>query len=107
MRVGGLDIDAVCALSVREAQEFLARLGPEADDGGAGARVVSELERRLRYLADVGLDYLTLGRRVLHPVRGRGAADRAGLRPRAPRWWGRCTSSTSRRSASIPATPTA
>ncbi len=62
VRVGGLDIDAVCALSVREAREFLARLGPEADDGGAGARVVAELERRLRYLADVGLDYLTLGR---------------------------------------------
>jgi excinuclease ABC subunit A len=62
VRVGGLDIDAVCALSVREAREFLSRLGTEADDGGAGARVISELERRLRYLADVGLDYLTLGR---------------------------------------------
>jgi excinuclease ABC subunit A len=62
VQVGGLDIDAVCALSVREAREFLARVGPEADDGGAGSRVLSELERRLRYLSEVGLEYLTLGR---------------------------------------------
>ena len=71
VRVGGLDIDAVCALSVREALAFLARAGKDADDAGgapgvangdAAARVLSELRRRLRYLADVGLDYLTLGR---------------------------------------------
>jgi excinuclease ABC subunit A len=62
VRVGDKDIDQVCALSVREAREFLARLPAEGESAAATARVVAELERRLRYLADVGLDYLTLGR---------------------------------------------
>jgi excinuclease ABC subunit A len=62
VRVGDRDIDEVCALSVREARDFLARLPADGESAAAVARVVSELERRLRYLADVGLDYLTLGR---------------------------------------------
>ena len=62
VKVGGRDIDAVCALSVREAREFLAGLSFEGEEASAAARIVGELERRLRYLADVGLDYLTLGR---------------------------------------------
>ena len=62
VRVGGLDIDAACALSVRDARAFLAGLAFEGEEAAAAARIVSELERRLRYLADVGLDYLTLGR---------------------------------------------
>src|SRR5688572_16511358 len=62
VRVNDRDIDSVCALSIREARTFLASVPAEADDGGAAARIVTELERRLRFLADVGLDYLTLGR---------------------------------------------
>ncbi len=62
VRVGGLDIDAVCALSVREALAFVARVGAEAEDSVSTDRVLPELQRRLRYLSEVGLDYLTLGR---------------------------------------------
>jgi excinuclease ABC subunit A len=62
VKVGGRDIDQVCGLSVREAREYLAGLAFEGDEAAAAARIVGELERRLRYLADVGLDYLTLGR---------------------------------------------
>jgi excinuclease ABC subunit A len=62
VKVGGRDIDEVCALSVREARDFMSALAFEGEEGAAAARIVGELERRLRYLADVGLDYLTLGR---------------------------------------------
>ena len=62
VKVADRDIDQVCALSVREARDFIAALSFEGEEGAAAARIVGELERRLRYLADVGLDYLTLGR---------------------------------------------
>ncbi|HUG53798.1 MAG TPA: excinuclease ABC subunit UvrA [Vicinamibacteria bacterium] len=62
VHVGGLGIDAVCALSVRDALAFLASLPLEEADRVVAAKVVSELTRRLKYLTAVGLDYLTLDR---------------------------------------------
>ena len=62
VKVADRDIDEVCALSVLEARDFIASLAFEGEEGAAAARIVAELERRLRYLSDVGLDYLALGR---------------------------------------------
>ena len=62
VRVNDQDIDSVCGLSVLDARAFVASVAADTDGSGAAARIVTELERRLRYLADVGLDYLTLGR---------------------------------------------
>jgi len=62
VQVGGKSIDAICALSVREALSFLADLRFEEADGTVAAKVLFELRRRLQYLTDVGLDYLTLDR---------------------------------------------
>src|SRR4029079_17980320 len=60
--VGGRGIDAICALSVREAFAFLSDLAFEETDRTVAAKVLFELKRRLSYLTDVGLDYLTLDR---------------------------------------------
>ncbi len=59
---GERSIAEVCALSVAEASEFLdgLRLGPrEAMIAGA---VLKEIQARLHFLLDVGLDYLSLDR---------------------------------------------
>jgi excinuclease ABC subunit A len=62
VRVGGRTIDAVSALTVREAQQFFANLQLTEKEGAVAEKVLREIRRRLSFLADVGLDYLTLDR---------------------------------------------
>src|SRR5262245_48590253 len=62
VRVGGIDIDALCKLSVREARAFFAELRLEEAESALAGRILREIARRLSFLADVGLDYLTLNR---------------------------------------------
>jgi excinuclease ABC subunit A len=60
--VGGLNIDALSRLSVHEARAFLSQLSFSASESPIASPVLAELERRLGFLCDVGLDYLTLDR---------------------------------------------
>ena len=62
VRVGGLTIDAVSALTVREAQQFFAALQLSEKEAAVADKVLKEIRRRLAFLSDVGLDYLTLDR---------------------------------------------
>jgi excinuclease ABC subunit A len=62
VRVGGRNLHQVCGLSVREAREFLAGLTLDDHETRVAGPVRGELDRRLRFLEDVGLDYLTLDR---------------------------------------------
>jgi excinuclease ABC subunit A len=62
VQLGGRTIDAVSALTVREAQEFFARLELSAKDAAVADKVLREIKRRLTFLSDVGLDYLSLDR---------------------------------------------
>jgi excinuclease ABC subunit A len=62
VRVGGLTIDAVSALTVRDAQQFFANLQLSEKDAAVADKVLREIRRRLAFLSDVGLDYLTLDR---------------------------------------------
>ncbi len=52
----------VCALPVDEASRFLADLDMSLRERQIGERVLKEISERLRFLLDVGLDYLTLDR---------------------------------------------
>jgi excinuclease ABC subunit A len=61
-RVGGRNIDEVCRLSVKEARTYLSELALSGAERLVSAPVISELLRRLGFLCDVGLDYLTLDR---------------------------------------------
>lgn len=60
--IGGLSIAAVCNLSIREARTFL--LEADLDERGRqiAVQVLKEIDARLGFLLDVGLDYLTMAR---------------------------------------------
>jgi excinuclease ABC subunit A len=62
VRVGERTIDAVSALTVRNAQAFFTDLQLSEKDAAVAEKVLREIRRRLSFLADVGLDYLTLDR---------------------------------------------
>jgi len=62
-RLGGLDIAAINRLSIGDAARVFADLAAQQGPAEAVAQLVlRELQSRLRYLVDVGLEYLTLDR---------------------------------------------
>ncbi len=60
--VGGRNIADACALSIEEAERFFAGLDLTPREQIIAQRVLKEVRVRLRFLLDVGLDYLTLDR---------------------------------------------
>jgi excinuclease ABC subunit A len=60
--VGEKSIVDITRYSVRGALEFLDALKLSAQEGKIAGEVLKEIRERLRFLADVGLDYLTLDR---------------------------------------------
>ncbi|WP_188079100.1 excinuclease ABC subunit UvrA [Actinotalea subterranea] len=62
VRVGGLSIAEVCALPLREARDFLGHLELGERERAIAVQVLKEIEARLGFLLDVGLDYLALDR---------------------------------------------
>lgn len=61
-RVGGKSIVDFTRLSVRDALAFIDGLGLSETERVVAGEVLKEIRERLRFLADVGLDYLTLDR---------------------------------------------
>jgi excinuclease ABC subunit A len=60
--VGGKNIAEVCDMSIGESAKFLAALELSERDRLIAERVTKEVNARLGFLLDVGLDYLTLSR---------------------------------------------
>jgi excinuclease ABC subunit A len=60
--LGGKSIAEVCAQSVGECAEFLGALTLNDRQAMIAERVLKEINARLRFLVDVGLDYLSLDR---------------------------------------------
>ncbi len=60
--VGGLSIDEYCRLSVEQAIEFIDGLKLGEREAYIARQLLKEIRSRLLFLADVGLDYLTLNR---------------------------------------------
>jgi excinuclease ABC subunit A len=77
VRVSGETIDRVAALTVREAQEFFTNLALTEKETAIAEKVLKEVRKRLSFLSDVGLDYLTLDR--LSSTLSGGEAQRINL----------------------------
>ncbi len=56
------NLPAITAMPVAAAQRFFAALEIEGRRGEIAARILKEVEERLQFLVNVGLDYLTLAR---------------------------------------------
>jgi excinuclease ABC subunit A len=77
VRVAGRTIDEVSALTVRDAHRFFSRLELGAQELEVADKVLREIRRRLSFLRDVGLDYLSLDR--LSSTLSGGEAQRINL----------------------------
>ncbi|MGI8526759.1 MAG: excinuclease ABC subunit UvrA [Pseudolabrys sp.] len=64
VKIGAKNISEVAELSVRKAGEWFTELPAQlnAKQNEIGVRVLKEIRDRLKFLVDVGLDYLTLAR---------------------------------------------
>lgn len=62
IRVGGKNIFEIVRMTVGETHEFFRTLELSAFDLDVGRRILDELRKRLKYLVDVGIGYLTLDR---------------------------------------------
>jgi excinuclease ABC subunit A len=62
--VGDKSLPALAALAIGDAHRFVDGLQLSGWRGEIAARIVKEIRERLKFLIDVGLDYLTLGRKA-------------------------------------------
>ena len=60
--VGDKNISEICELSISECAEFLKSISLNAREAQIAERVMKEVNARLGFLLDVGLDYLSLAR---------------------------------------------
>jgi len=60
--VGQRTLHEICALSIKDAAAFFDSLQLSAEQTAVADRILFEVRRRLRFLVEVGLDYLTLDR---------------------------------------------
>ena len=62
MTMGGKNIAEVTEMSIEKLQHFLEKLELTKQQNLIGGQILKEIRARIRFLMDVGLDYLTLGR---------------------------------------------
>lgn len=62
VRIADHHIGAVCELTTTDAREFFDTLTLNRHEEAVAGRILKEIRKRLRYLVEVGLDYLTLDR---------------------------------------------
>jgi excinuclease ABC subunit A len=77
VRVAGRTIDRVSALTVQQAHVFFSGLELSEKEQTIADKVLKEIQRRLSFLSDVGLDYLSLDR--LSSTLSGGEAQRINL----------------------------
>ena len=77
VKIGGLNITEFTALSITRASNFFNQAKLKAKEREIGKVIIKEIEARLKFLLDVGLDYLSLDRRA-HTLSG-GESQRIRL----------------------------
>ncbi len=77
VQVAGHHIGELCELTTRDAQKFFDEFTLTPHEENIAGRVLEEIQKRLKYLVEVGLDYLTLDR-LSHTLSG-GESQRINL----------------------------
>jgi excinuclease ABC subunit A len=62
VKVGGKTLPAICAMTVAEASDFFRKLQLSTSELEIAERLLQEVRDRLRFLEEVGLEYVTLDR---------------------------------------------
>ena len=62
VRLSGKSITEVCAMTVAQARQFIDSLALSVEQAAIAGRILEEIRQRLRFLDEVGLDYLSLDR---------------------------------------------
>ncbi|GIR60451.1 MAG: hypothetical protein CM15mP65_30320 [Crocinitomicaceae bacterium] len=62
VKVDGKSISEINALSIKDALLFFNSISLEKEEFQIANRLITEIKSRLKYLSDVGLNYLTLSR---------------------------------------------
>jgi excinuclease ABC subunit A len=62
IRVGGKNVAQIVQLNIAEALEFFDRLTLSPEESAIAEKILIEIRQRLKFLNDVGLEYLTLDR---------------------------------------------
>jgi excinuclease ABC subunit A len=62
VKIDGKNICEVCAMTVEDAAKFFASVQLSVEEADIAERLLQEIQERLRFLNDVGLEYLTLDR---------------------------------------------
>ncbi|MGA8764383.1 MAG: excinuclease ABC subunit UvrA [Candidatus Sulfotelmatobacter sp.] len=62
VKINGRNICEICALTVEDAAKFFAEVQLSAEEAEIADKLLQEIRERLRFLNDVGLEYLTLDR---------------------------------------------
>ena len=62
VRLSGKSITEVCAMTVAQARQFIDSLELSIEQAAIADRILEEVRQRLRFLDEVGLEYLTLDR---------------------------------------------
>ena len=77
VKINGLHIGQICEMTIGHAQEFFDKLELTEYETAVASQILYEIKKRLKYLVDVGLDYLTLDR-LTNTLSG-GEAQRINL----------------------------
>jgi excinuclease ABC subunit A len=62
VKIGGLSLSETVSLAINDAQKFFDELELGEERANIAEKLLQEVRRRLKFLVDVGLDYLTLSR---------------------------------------------
>ncbi len=62
VKIGGSSLSEVVSLAINDAQKFFDELTLSEERENIAEKLLMEIRRRIKFLADVGLDYLTLNR---------------------------------------------